>query len=292
MRRWRPSLPSLACAAAVGAFLVASRPAESKPAAADASKAVPLPGDTIKRLKSGDDALIKSALDDVRMSAKAGAPAVPAIVELIERGLSPTLTQAAIDTLADTESEAASAGLAWYARHRNAVLRRSAVQALARTRGAVAIKTLRTGLSDPDAAVRGLSATGLGTLKAKEAIGDLFIALDHKLAEAAASIGKLCAGNECERLAAKLGGGSLAFEVVTSGLDQALFRGAPDVNDDTKVKIIARIRELGTAEANRFLRDVQGRWPKGGSPRVRQALDQAVLATTGSPGASASEGSP
>jgi len=269
-------------------MLAVSAPAESKPAA-EVAKPVPLPADAIKRLKSGDETQVKSALDDTRISAKAGAAAVPAIVELIERGLSPSLTQAAIETLGDTESEAASAGVAWYARHRNAVLRRAAVQALARTRGPIAIKTLRIGLSDPDPAVRGFSATGLGAMKAKEAIGDLFVALDHKVAEASGAIGQLCVGNECDRLAAKLGGGRLPFEVVTSGLQQALLRGLPDVSDDIKVNIIARVRELGTGEANRFLREMQGRWPKGGSPRVRQALDQAVLATSGSPGAGLTE---
>jgi HEAT repeat protein len=284
----------LAClaSAALAASLFApvmSFAAASKAVGAEMPKPVPLPADAIKRLKSGDPAMVKSALDDVRMSAKAGAAAVPAIVELIQRGLPPNLTQAAIETLGDTESEAASAGLARYARHRNTALRRAAVQALARTRGAMAIKTLRVALSDPDPAVRGFSATGLGTMKAKEAIGDLFVALDHKVAEASTAIGQLCAGSECERLAAKLGGGSLGFEVITIGLDQALFRGVPDVTDDTKIKIVARVRELGTGEANRFLRDVQGRWPKGGSPRVRQAIDQAVLATSGSPGAGMSE---
>ena len=47
---------------------------------------------------------------------------------------------------------------------------------------------------------------------------------------------------------------------------------------------VARVRELGTGEANRFLREVQGKWPKKGSSRVKQAIDQAVLATSGSPG--------
>jgi HEAT repeat protein len=255
-----------------------------KPTTAEVTKAVPLPGDAIKRLRSGDPAQVKSALDDIRISAKAGTSAVPAIVDLLERGLPAELTQAAIETLADTESEPGSVVLAWYARHRNIGVRRAAVEALARTRGAVAIKTLRVALSDPDPSVRGLSATGLGTMKAKEAIGDLFVALEHKVAEASPAIGQLCVGNECDRLAAKLGGGSLSFEVVTGGLNQALFRGPPDVNDDIKIKIVARVRELGTAEANHFLRGVQTKWPKRGSQRVRQAIDQAVLATTGSPG--------
>ncbi len=277
--------------AALGVVAV-EHPAGAKPPApspaADAPKAIPLPPDAIKRLESGDPAQIKTALDDVRTSAKAGAAAVPAIAHLLEQGLSPDLTQAAIETLADTESEGASETLAWYARHRNTAIRRAAVQALARTRGAAAVKALREGLSDPDPAVRGLSATALGSMKAKDTVGDLFVALDHKIAEAAASIGQLCAGNECDRLAAKLG--SVPFDVVTSGLDQVLFRPSADVSDDMKVKIVGRVRELGTGEANRFLRDVQTKWPKTWSQRVKQAIDQAVLATSSSPGASGSGG--
>ncbi|MDP9037052.1 MAG: hypothetical protein M3O50_19820, partial [Myxococcota bacterium] len=68
-----------------------------------------------------------------------------------------------------------------------------------------------------------------------------------------------------------------------------LFRPLPDVNDELKVKIVGRVRELGTAEANRFLRDAQGRWPKGGSTKVKQSLDQAVLATSASPGSERSD---
>jgi HEAT repeat protein len=270
------------------ALVATQRPARAKPPAAAAAaegapKAIPLPADAIKRLKSGDLGQIKGALDDVRVSAKAGAPAVPAVVDLLKQGMPTSLTQAAIDTLGDTESEAASDALTWYARHRNATLRRAAVTALARTRGPTAVKALRTALSDPDPGVRGLAATGLGSMKAKDAVADLFVALDHKVAEAAASIGQLCAGNECDRLAGKLG--SVPFDVVTSGLDQVLFRPASDVSDDIKVKIVGRVRELGTGEANRFLREVQTKWPASWSQRVKQSIDQAVLATSGSPGA-------
>jgi HEAT repeat protein len=267
--------------------LGASEPAaygRGKPALATdpATKPAVLPSDAIKRLKSGDPAQIKSALDDVRTSARAGAPAVPAVVDLLRHGLSPTLTKAALETLGDTETEGASETIAWYARDRNLEMRRTAVQALAKTRGTAATRALRAALSDPDPGVRGLAANGLGAMKAKEAVGDLFVALDHQVAEAAASIGLLCAGNECDRLASKLG--SLPFDVVTSGLDQILFRPPTDVSDDLKVRLVGRVRELGTAEANRFLRDVQTRWPTSASQRVKQSIDQAVLATGASPG--------
>ena len=283
-----PLTPAAALCAAAAAILTtysAGFPrAEAKPPAADAPRAIPLPADAIKRLRSGDPAAVKGALDEVRTSARAGAPAAPVIAELLEQGLTPSLTQAAIDTLGDTESEAGSTALGWYAQHRNVELRRAAVQALSHTRGTVAVKALRMALSDPDPNVRGLAATGLGSMKAKDTVGDLFVALDHKVAEAAASIGQLCAGNECDRLASKLG--SVPFDVVTSGLDQVLFRPPSDVSDDIKVKIVGRVRELGTGEANRFLRSVQGKWPKTWSQRVKQAIDQAVLATSGSPGTS------
>ncbi|MGD0524095.1 MAG: HEAT repeat domain-containing protein [Polyangiaceae bacterium] len=258
--------------------------ADAKPPAADVPRPIPLAADALKRLRSGDPAQVKGALDEVRTSAKAGAPAAPVIADLLEHGLTPSLTQAAIDTLGDTESEAGSQALGWYAQDRNVEVRRSAVQALSRTRGPAAVKALRQSLSDPDAGVRGLAATGLGNMKAKEAVGDLFVALDHKVSEAAASIGQLCAGNECERLAGKLG--SVPFDVVTSGLDQVLFRPPSDVSDDIKVKIVGRLRELGTGEANRFLRSVQDKWPKKWSARVKQAIDQGVMATSGSPGTS------
>jgi HEAT repeat protein len=263
----------------------ASGETHANSAQTDFGKGIRLPADAVKRLKSGDPVQVKSALDDVRVSAKAGAPAVPAIVDLLAEGLPPELAQEAIDALGDTESEAASSSLSWYARHRNLRLRRSAVQALARTRGAVAVKALRTALSDFDPEVRGLAATGLGTLKAKEAVGDLFLALDHKVPEASRSIGLLCTGDECDRLAAKLG--SQPFEVMTSGLHEALLRLSDDVPEELKVKIVGRVRELGTGEANRFLREIQAKWPQRGSRRVKQAIDQAVLATSGSPGAGA-----
>jgi HEAT repeat protein len=251
--------------------------------AAAAGAFVPLPADTVKRLKSSDAAQVKSALDDVRVSGKAGAAAVPTIVERLRAGLTPALTLAAIETLGDTESETATDILAWYSHHRNVEIRRNAIQSLARTKGTQAVTALRNALSDPDPAVRGLSATALGDMRAKDAVPALFAALEHNVPEAAAAIGELCYDTDCERLAAKIG--HMPFDVVTSGLDEVLLRPPVDVKDDIKMKIVGRVREMGTAEANRFLKGVQTRWPTRASARVKQAIDQAVIATASSPGA-------
>jgi HEAT repeat protein len=153
------------------------------------------------------------------------------------------------------------------------------VKALVRTKGNAAAPALKMALGDQDAQVRGVAASGLGALKAKDAVPDLFIALDHKIAEAAASIGQLCNPEQCEQLAQKIG--KLPFDVVTGGLDQVLFRPTTEMPDDAKIKIIGRIREMGTGEANRFLKEVQTRLPKETSARIKQAVDQAVKATSG-----------
>ncbi len=259
-------------------------------AAAPHATSITLPADTIPRLRSGDPEQIESALGDVRVSGRSGAGAVPAIVELLRRGLPEALTQAAIETLGDTESETSSEVVAWYARHRSAALRRSSVSALAKTRGTLAVQALRAALSDSDPGVRGLAASGLGRLNAKNAVGELFVALEHNVPEAAASIGALCSPRECERLAKKLE--SLPFDIVTSGLSEVLVRPSVDVNDETKLAIVARLRAMATGEVNRFLRGLQTRYPARASERVKMAIDEAVAATLASPGASNPETSP
>ena len=232
-----------------------------------------------QKLKSRDEAQIRSALDELRLAGKPAQSAAPAIAELLEQGTTAPLTEAAIDTLGDLEAESASPAVALYVSHRDVVLRRAAVKALIKTKGAAASKALRRALGDADPMVRGVAATGLGSLKAKDAMADLVVALDRKVAEAAAAIGQVCSAGECDQLTAKLG--RLPFDVVTGGLEQVLFRPTSEVTDDEKVKVIGKLRELGTQESNKFLKDVQSRWPKGGSARVKQSIDQAVLATAG-----------
>jgi HEAT repeat protein len=229
-------------------------------------------------LKSGDGAKIRSALDEIRLAGKAGGGAfVTPIVELLQKGLTSQLAEAALDTLADLEAEPSSPVIAEYAQHRNVHVRQAATKALVRTKGAAAIKALVRSLSDQDAMIRGVAANGLGQMKAKASVPDLFLALDRRVNEASVSIGMLCAAQECEQLSTRIG--KIPFDVVSGGIEQALFRS--DIADDTKIKLVGRIRELGTNEANKFLRESLKKWPQGSSPRVKQALDQAVQATGG-----------
>jgi HEAT repeat protein len=268
-----------------GAAHALAQPNKAQAGKPVAAPVVPLSKAALDKLRAPDANDIKVGLDEARLSGKGAVAAAPVIVELLQKGLAYGLTENALDTLGDIEWEGASPTVAWYARHRKVEIRRSAVKALVRTKGALAVKTLRAALSDEDARVRGFAATGLGSLHAKEAVADLFSALDHKVNEAAVSIGQLCTPAECEALEGRLG--RIPFDVVTSGLDQVLFRPPGEVNDEAKIKVIGRIRELGTGEANRYLKDVQARWPQTWSPRVKGAIDQGIQATSGSVGSAA-----
>jgi HEAT repeat protein len=263
------------------AFLLVSVLAIATAAGADAPTKPPqvtISKTAAADLRSSDATKIRAALDEIRMAGKSGGGAfVAPIVELLQRGVTSQLAEAAIDTLADLEAEPASVVISEYAQHRNVRVRQAATKALVRTKGPVAIKALTKSLSDQDGMVRGVAANGLGQLKAKVAVPDLFIALDHRVNEASVSIGMLCGAQECDQLSTRIG--KIPFDVVSGGIEQALFR--TDVPDDTKIKLIGRIRELGTNEANKFLRETTKKWPPGGSPRLKQALEQAVQATGG-----------
>jgi HEAT repeat protein len=276
------------CLVASAAAPTLARAGGAKPPAkrADAASPPALTAATLAKLKSSDPVELRAGLDDARLAGPKGAAAVPPIVALLHGGLTYPLAEAAIDTLGDIESSEGVVALVPYASHREAKVRRSAIRALARTPSGPAVvlaaATLRAALSDPDSLVRSSAATGLGSLKAKAAVIDLFLALDHRVYEAAASIGQLCSVAECDALVSRLG--KVPFDVISTGLDQVLFRPTAEVSDDAKLGVIHRVRDLGTRDANKFLHDVQGRWPKGGSPAVRRELDAAVLATLSSPG--------
>jgi hypothetical protein len=277
------------CAVVLGATLASTvlfggvgYPKGPAPAKAPAAQ---LAGTTLSQLRSQDPAQIREALDDARLVGAKATPAVPLIAALLNAGLPYPLAQAAIDTLGDIGSADGLPALLPYARHRDPKVRRSAVRAIARISGpsnALALTTLTGALSDPDIQVRAAAATGIGSLKSKSAVKDLFLALHHHVYEAAVSIGQVCDPQDCDALVGELG--AIPFDVITTGFDAMLFRPNSEVSEAAKVALVDRMRDVGTRDANKFLRGIQGRWPKNGGEKVKRALDAAVLATMASPG--------
>lgn len=230
-----------------------------------------------KEIESGDEGRILAALEKVAKSKDpAGAPVVLAV---LRRGATPAVLQAAFKAAAKIKAESTSAAIAPYVRHRTPDVRRGAVGALLGTGGPAATEALTRALRSRDAVVRGMAATGLGTLGAHDSLDDLFKAFDRGVAEAAASIGLLCRGAECERFVAL--SGKKPFDVMVSGYDQILFRPAKEVPDDQKLELVGKLRELGTAEVGKYLSDVADRWPKEWSAEVKKVIEAAARASAG-----------
>jgi HEAT repeat protein len=234
-------------------------------------------------LESGDERRITPALEELEQAGESAKDAAPLVEALLRQGSNAAVLEKALTTAGALKQQSSSTAVAPYVRHRTPEVRRIAAKVLIKTKGPDAVKALRLALRSTDAVVRGTGATGLGALGAKEAVGDLFGALDKNVGEAAASIGQLCAGPSCDKLLHRVG--KQPFEVMSSGFDQLLFRPAAEVPDEQKIKVVGRLRELGTKESGAFLADVAERWPKDGSAKVKQALDAAVKATGGRAGA-------
>lgn len=224
------------------------------------------------KLRSGQEESILEALTVI--AEQRNVDHAPLVSSVLEQGSTSKVLLMALDTAGRLKAPTLGDRVAPYIRHRNGEVRRAAVRALVKTQGPHAAAALRQALRSSDPYVRNTAASGLGSLGAKDAVEDLFKALANNVAEAAASIGQLCDATSCEKLAALLG--KAPFDIVTGGLEQALFRPAAEVPDAVKIKIVVRLREVGTNESRRYLTDVRSRWPADGSAAVRQALDSAV----------------
>jgi HEAT repeat protein len=268
-------LSTFGVAASAGPKAPGKKPAAGKVSNAMSAQAA---AEIKVKLTTGSAPEIREALESVRQAGPGAVQVAPAVEELLARGATSELSILAMQALSTLGDPTASAAIRPYVRHRIVDVRRAAVKALRKTGGPEAVEALRQALSDPDAVVRGNAATALGELKATAALEDLFAALDHKINEAAGAIGQICAPSTCERFTGKLG--TIAFDVMTSGLDPILFRPSSEISDDEKLKLVARIRGLATPEAAKYLKDVQSRLA-GGSPAIRQAIGDAVTATGG-----------
>jgi HEAT repeat protein len=272
--RWRNGVALCGVAAALVALLpttVAYGQAQPKAG----PQAPLLDHDELKKdLASKQEGRVLGALSRVQAAATQAKPLAPDVEALLAKGSTIKVTLSALRALSALASESSSAFVAPYVQHRLPKVRRTAATTLLKTKGPVAVSALRAALRSPDARVRAIAARGLGDLDASSALDDLFKALDHRVDEAAVSIGKLCDVPACMKFVGRLG--ALQLGVITSGTDEILFRPAEQVDDKTKMAVIERLASLRTRSGTEYLADVYRRWPKTASPMVKEALKDAV----------------
>ncbi|AKT36266.1 HEAT repeat domain-containing protein [Chondromyces crocatus] len=276
----------------------AATPADAAPRKDDApggktKPAAPLPAGDIaslqRKLASTDAADVDSALLDAQSAGPSAAALAPSVEELLRRGATPPLMTAAVKTLGALGQVTSSAVIRPYVRHRVPSVRHEAARALASTKGPDALAALRDALRSGDPVLRGLAASGLGQLGSRDALPELFLALDRDVPGSAAAIGLLCDPPACRKLLAKMG--SISFDTLTSGLERCLLRPTA-LPEPVLLEIVERVRNLATPHARRFLVDVDARWPSAASSRIKAALEAAIAAIRVESTPSEPEGAP
>lgn len=226
-------------------------------------------------LEAGNEAEKAAGLDELaQQSGVNAAPAAAVVNELLARGASVAVLTRALATAGKLAQPSSTAAVAPYARHRASELRVAATRALATTGGPDAVTALRAILHGGDRASRGFAASGLASLKAKDAVPDLFAVLAKDVPEAAGAIGELCIGADCGKFVAQLG--RLPFDLMQTGLGPLLLRPETEVSEDFKLELLEQLRKLQTEEAHKFLETIRGTYPEKGNAWVKYGLDQAV----------------
>jgi hypothetical protein len=264
----------ISCLALLGVLAAGQAAAEKpKPPAAGVSRA------ELERLKgvleSGSEAEKLAALDALGGMVGPSAPqAALRVNELLARGASVAVLVRALDVEGKLAQSASSSSVAPYARHRISEVRVAATKALAGTGGAEAVSVLKATLRGGDRASRGFAASGLATLKAKDAVPDLFAVLAKDVPEAAGAIGELCAPADCSKFVDYLG--KLPFDLMQTGLSPLLLRPEREVTPEFKLDVLEKLRKLQTDDAHTFLETLRALYPKDGNEWVKYGLEQAV----------------
>jgi HEAT repeat protein len=275
-----PSLASAAPTARLGLLAAPpSAPPRKGPPGAPRKSAVPEAW--LTQLRSSDEAQLKSAFDEVRAAGESGAAAAPAVTDALLQGLPPALAEAGLATLTEVSAAAGVPAFVLYMHHRQSSVRRAAARGLAKAGGPEAVAALQRLLRDGDAGVRGLAATGLGALRAREAVPDLVLALERRVPEAAVALGRSCEGAACDGLLAHTG--TVPFSIIGPGLEALVLRPAAEVDEPRKLRVVSAVRELGTHEGHELLKRLAAALGNNASPALSQALREAIAATEASP---------
>jgi hypothetical protein len=246
-------------------------PPKKGPPKGAAPPAMTLPADLEARLRSGDRAAFRSAVDDIRLAGKDGKSAVAGLLEALSRGLPADLAEAVLDTLTEVEGGHAPEAVVPYASHRVLKVRRAAVRCLGFSSGTKAIDALRSALLDDDPTLHDTAAEGLAKLGAKRASGDLLAALDRGVLAAATPFAALCASPECDQLDKRIG--KISFGALGPAVMTLLLRKG-DVSEQTKEALVRHLDALATPDARALLQEARTKVSPKDSPQLAKLLEK------------------
>jgi HEAT repeat protein len=240
-------------------------------------------GGSAAALQSDDPARAAAAVD--ALGKRGDRTAVAALTAFVRAGQPDALTDRALVALGATRSPDALPVLAEFTHHRRPSARAAAHAGAARIPGSAADALLAEGLRDSDAGVRGTCARALAERGSKSQLDLLFRAFVRGVPEASFAIGKLAEPASLPRFEEQLG--RLPIQVMLAGYEQFLLR--PDIDEATKVELVAHLGEVASLTVKRFLERLLAEQNWASRPRLLRALVETarriVAPQSGSPAA-------
>jgi HEAT repeat protein len=227
---------------------------------------------------ASDDAATASAAIDA-LGERGGRDSIAALARFIRAGQPDALTDRALGALGTARKTEALDVLATMTRHRRVAARIASFASIARISGERSNSLLADGLRDSDAGVRGVCARSLGERRARSQIEPLFRAFERGVPEAAVAVGRLATASELARFHARLG--QAPVQNMLGGYEQLLLRA--DIDEATKLDIVARLGEVASLTVKRFLERLQADPSFKTQPRVQRSLIDTAKRIDGRP---------
>jgi HEAT repeat protein len=222
-------------------------------------------------LDARDEGTVRLGIETLGLTGSADA--VPLLVARVRRGLPPDLLDLAVQTLVVLGRPEAAEVLTELAQHRRAAVRLKAVVGLAQLRPRGVEAVLARALDDADPQVRAAAAVALGQVGARGSVDLLFLALEKGVIEAATAIAQVAAPADVDRLLTYVG----RLDLASLGPALVELVARRDLPERKKLDVVARVAELATGEAKRFLNDLAASLPEGSGIAVRRAAEDAAL---------------
>jgi HEAT repeat protein len=223
-----------------------------------------------EKLAGHDPAAIGQALDSLVQLG--GEPSVAAIVARLRRGLTPQLTERAIECLVVIGKPSAGPALLELTLHRRAKLRQAAMTALGALKIRSAQSALLLALDDPSPDVRAAAARALAEVGTPRALPTLWEAAERGVGHALETIGTIATTREIKPVFAHVQNNDVTL--IAPALQAMLERDSFPLAG--KLTIVQEVEKLGSPSARMYLVRWLDAWKESGHPRLRQTLFDAI----------------
>lgn len=241
----------------------------------------------LRKLASSDAAAVQSAIDT--LVAIGGPSAQQALASRLRGGLPPQLSERTIAALVQLKARQATPVLIEIMQHRRDGLRLHALGALIELapRGASAAENaVIAALADPSLEVRTRAAQAVPGMRLRRAVPALLAAYDRGLSAALPAIGALAGPGNVDALLARARDGVL--DPLLPAFDVVLQRS--DFPQKDKLALIAKLGNIGSPSAQRYLVALVERYRAGQDARLAQAIGAALEHSSAQAEAAAPQG--